>query len=544
MAKNKTLMIIGGLHHPFEDCGRILKEKIEATGRNTVTVTTDRNALLSENLEKYDAVVVYTQGGKLTRRQESGLLDFVKNGGGFVGIHSATASWQGNDRYIDMIGGVFASHGPVTEFDVNISESDCWITDRISDFRIVDEFYILDRFDPEKVEVLATARWRGKTHPMAWTKSYGAGRVFYLALGHDERAFEHEAFGKLAVRGLEWTLGKQPHGTVKSGCIGYGGAFDISRLHLESMARAGFDVVAVCDIDPLRREAAAGEWPGVQTYSSVGRMLKDSDVELVAVNTPHHLHAKLAVQCLKAGRHVVTEKPMCISVKQADAMIDAAGGTGRMLSVFHNRRWDGDYMAIKDTIAKGLLGDIFHIELCGGGYSHPGYWWRSDKRISGGAFYDWGAHFVDWVLNIVPADIAEISGHFVEDAVWHDVTNEDHCHAVVRFTNGCCASFELSSLAGIPKKKWRILGTLGALEDLGEGQLRVVTYKHGRSMDSRIPYMKSDWHAYYRNIADHLTLDEPLAVTPESGRRVISVLDTAGKSAHAQKALKPAPRYQ
>mgnify|MGYP000405259160 CR=1 FL=1 len=255
--------------------------------------------------------------------------------------------------------------------------------------------------------------------------------------------------------------------------------------------------------------------------------------------TEHYSHAKLIVQCLEAGRHAVTEKPMCITVKEADAMIAAAKKNGRMLSVFHNRRWDGDYMTIKDAIARGLLGDVFHIELFMGSYQHPGYWWRSEKRIAGGAFYDWGAHCTDWVLGLVPAKITEINGHFVEKAVWHDVTTEDHCQTVIRFDNGCSATIEWSHLAAIGKKRWRILGTKGAMEDQGDGVFRIVTHKDDQRMDCTVPYMESDWHAYYRNVADHLLLGEPLTVTPESGRRVIGVIETAEKSSKVGKALAP-----
>jgi predicted dehydrogenase len=176
-----------------------------------------------------------------------------------------------------------------------------------------------------------------------------------------------------------------------------------------------------------------------------------------------------------------------------------------------------------------------------GGYHHPGYWWRSDKRISGGAFYDWGAHIVDWVLGLAPGKITEVSGHFQEKRVWHDVTNEDHCHAVVRFDGGCTASIELSHIAAIGKPRWRILGTKGALCQEDDG-FRLVTHEGGLQRDSRIAYLESDWHAYYRNVGDHLTLGEPLEVTPESARRVIAVIETAGRSSKAGKAL-PVPRH-
>lgn len=542
MAKKRVLMLIGGQWHPWQACAEIYKDFVERSGRYLVEVTEDCDALKADSIKRYSAAVVYAQGGKLTSAQETGLIEFVKSGGAFVGLHSATAAFRENSGYIEMVGGEFATHGPVTEFPVNIVDHEHMITARVPDFRITDEFYTLDKLDAAAVRVLAEGQWTGKKHPLAYVKEYGTGRVFYLALGHDERAFTHPEFQKLALRGLDWALGRKPGKALKVGTIGYSDLFNMGKLHLGSLQMAGFEPVAVCDLVKRHRERAEEEFPGVKTYRSASQMLKNSDVELVVIITEHNTHAKLALQCLDAGRHVVCEKPFCVTVKEADRMIAAAKKKNLMLSVFHNRRWDGDYMTIKELIAKGLIGEPFHIEVAMGGYGHPQYWWRSDKKISGGAFYDWGAHVCDWVLGLVPGKMKEVSGYFQEKRVWHDVTNEDHCSAMVRFDDGVSAHIELSNLASIEKPRWRILGTMGGIQDLGEGKFRVVSYKDGVKMDGVAAYKESDWHGYYRNVADHLVLGEPLEVTPESARRVIALIETAERSSKQGKALAP-PRH-
>ena len=541
MAKRRLLMLIGGVWHPFERCAEIVKTLLEETGRYDVAVSADHNALKKGSVSRFDGVVVYTGGGELTRDQEIGLVNFVKAGGSFIGIHGAAASFARNAGYVEMLGGTFAKHSPLFEFPVSIACHDSMITRRIQGFRVTDELYLLDKFDPSAVTVLATAMWKGKPQPMAYTKTYGKGKVFYIALGHDERALTHPEFLKMLRRGVDWTFGRAEGKPLKAGVIGYGKSFKMGKLHLESMRDAGFEVTAVCDLVEARLDEAIEEFPGIQTYRSSARMLSKSGVELVTVITEHCEHAKLALQCLNAGCHVVTEKPFCITVKEADAMIAAGKKNRRMLSVFHNRRWDGDYMAIKDAIARGLIGNVFQIEVAMGGYGHPSYWWRSDKRISGGAFYDWGAHVVDWTLGLVPAKITEVCGHFQFKRIWHDVTNEDHCSTVVRFANGCSAHIELSHLAAVGKPRWRILGTLGAILDKDDDKFQLVSYAHGTCLKSKVAYFKSDWHAYYRNVADHLLLDEPLAVTPESARRVIALIETSEKSSRVGKALPPPP---
>ena len=97
-------------------------------------------------------------------------------------------------------------------------------------------------------------------------------------------------------------LKKNPKRRISAGVIGYGGAFNMGRLHLTSMARnRRMDVAAVCELDPERRAVAEEDFPGIKTYGSVGQMLRDADLDLVTIIPPHNPHATLAVQCLAAG---------------------------------------------------------------------------------------------------------------------------------------------------------------------------------------------------------------------------------------------------
>ena len=327
---------------------------------------------------------------------------------------------------------------------------------------------------------------------------------------------------------------------VRCGIIGYGGAFNMGRAHANWINEIkGMTTVAVCDLDPVRLEVAKEELGDVATFTDVGEMLAQKDLDLVVVVTPHNTHAALAIQAAEAGKHVIVEKPMCITVEEATNMIEAARKNGVMLSVFHNRRYDGDFMTLKSLIDDGVIGEVFQIEVGMGGYRHPGYWWRSNKEISGGAFYDWGAHIVDWVLNLVPQKIAGVTGFFYK-LVWRDVTNEDHCHAVVRFENGVAADIQISHLDRIGRPRWRILGTKGAIVDTGEKKFKVNTTIKKLPAEMYIPYKESTWNAYYKGIADHLLRGKPLHVTPESARRVIGVIEAAERSSASGK-MEPVP---
>lgn len=323
---------------------------------------------------------------------------------------------------------------------------------------------------------------------------------------------------------------------AKSAVVGYGGAFGMGKAHADWLTKdAGFPTVAVCDIEPARLEEAKQQIPGVQTFTSLDEMLEKSEAKVVAVVTPHNTHAGIAIKCLEAGRHVIVEKPMCITVAEATAMIEAAKKNKVMLTVFHNRRWDGDYLTVKEIVGEGLVGDIFHIEMFGGGYGHPGRWWRANKDISGGAFYDWGAHFVDWLLGLVPSKPKSVTGFF-HKLVWRDVTNEDHVQGIVLFENGAVGDVQLSHLAAAGKPKWEILGTKGAiLQNHGEDFLHLFTQVNGYASEARVRHKKNDWPAFYQNVGAHLTKGEELIVKPEEARRVIAVMETAEKSAKSGK---------
>lgn len=325
---------------------------------------------------------------------------------------------------------------------------------------------------------------------------------------------------------------------IRFGVIGYGGQFNMGKLHAESATKHGMPVTAICDLDPARTDAAKADFPGIVTFNDVDEFLTKAPVDLVTVITPHNTHADICIKASQAGKHVVTEKPMCITTDQATAMIQAAKSAGKMLSVFHNRRWDGDFVAIKRVVDSGMIGDLFSIEMAMGGYGHPGYWWRSNKDVSGGHFYDWGAHIIDWMLNLVGKKIVDVTGIY-QKRVWMDVTNEDHTQAIIRFEDNVFGNIEMSSIARVGKPRYRILGTKGGILDNSEGFFTLRTEVNGLSTESKVTYLDSCWDAYYQNVAEHLGKGAPLAVTPESSRRIISVIETAEKSAKAGKALVP-----
>lgn len=321
--------------------------------------------------------------------------------------------------------------------------------------------------------------------------------------------------------------------TFRVGVVGYGGAFNMGKHHLDLITgNDGFEAAAVCDLDSARLEIATADYPGIRTFTSVNDMIGEDAIDLAIIITPHNVHAEQVLKCLNAGIHVVCEKPLAITGDEVLAMLDAARDNGVMLSTFHNRRWDGDFVALRKVVREGLIGKVFRIEAGHMGYREQGTWWRSNRDISGGAIYDWGAHFTDWILNLVDDQVASVSGFQVKNPLWKSYTNEDHSEAAIRFKNNCLATLTISNLSMDPRPRWRVLGDKGSIVDSG-GQFTLNAWIKGRQMTTTIPYEAPDSAAYYKNIADHLTKGKDLVITAESAARVIAVLHAADRSAHA-----------
>ncbi len=335
---------------------------------------------------------------------------------------------------------------------------------------------------------------------------------------------------------------------IKVGVIGYGGAFNMGRGHLNQMAEAGMTPTAVAEIDESRLTVAEEEFPGIETYNSVAKMLKQSEVDLIAIITPHNTHANLATQCLRAGRHIVAEKPLAVTTAECDRMIAEAKKQKVVLSTYHNRHWDGWILrAMREIKQKGIIGDIYRVECHMGAHGQPRDWWRSSKSISGGILYDWGVHLLEYAFQLIDSEMAEVTGfaktgQWASATPWGDDTNEDEAQAMVRFANGVWLSLNITSLDSNPKaadRKWvEVSGTKGTYMFDGKGWKTICQRRGGKTAVKEGKNPKSLWKAYYQNIADHLVKGEKLVITPEWSRRPIHVLDLADRSIRRGRALK------
>ena len=334
---------------------------------------------------------------------------------------------------------------------------------------------------------------------------------------------------------------------IKVGVIGYGGAFNMGRAHLREMHKAGMTPIAVCELDPERRKVAEEEFPGIETYASVSAMLKKSELNLVVIITPHNTHAKIALQCLKAGRHVVCEKPLAITTKEVDTMMAAAKKKRLTLSTYHNRHWDGCIMQAVKAIKSGVIGDIVRVEAHMGGYNPPRAWWRDSKSISGGVLYDWGVHLIEYSLQLIKSDLVEVTGFaktgfWTKTSPWKKDATEDEGFAVVRFANKAWMTLCITSIDSNAKRgQLEITGTKGSYI-MDHKTWETINHADGKVTVTKGQNPKNEGWRFYQNVADHLAKGKKLVITPEWARRPVHILDLADQS--AQKGVSLKAKYQ
>ena len=194
-------------HHDSEQLADILRQAYAHEGIN-ITYSTNPDALASEELKRYDGLIVYANHDSITSAQEKGLLDFVKSGKGFIPLHCASFCFRNSDEVVALIGGQFKNHG-TGSFSAEIIKPDHPAMQGVTAFTTEwDETYVHDKL-ADDITVLMERVDSTHREPYTWVKEYGKGRVFYTAFGHDERTFRNPGFIQLVRSGIRWAVGEE-----------------------------------------------------------------------------------------------------------------------------------------------------------------------------------------------------------------------------------------------------------------------------------------------------------------------------------------------
>lgn len=336
-----------------------------------------------------------------------------------------------------------------------------------------------------------------------------------------------------------------PSSSIRIGLIGYGYAGKTFHAPL-IRATPGLELAAVASRDAGKVHA---DLPEVRVHDTPAALIADDSLDVVVIATPNDTHAPLAADALRAGKHVVIDKPMALDLAQARALIALADASPGQLSVFHNRRWDSDYLAVKQAIDEGVIGEVMHFE------SHIDRYrptvrerWRESAGPGAGVWYDLGPHLVDQALQLfglperVHAALAiQRDGGLSDD--WAHVRLDYGARQVI---------LHASMLVAGGARRFVVHGTRGSLVKTGadrqEAQLLAgmipgatgwgedadaLTVIDAKGDTHTLPASTGDQRRYYAALRDAVDGHAPWPVTPIEALATMAVID-AGFASHRE----------
>lgn len=338
---------------------------------------------------------------------------------------------------------------------------------------------------------------------------------------------------------------------IRTGLIGYGlGGMAFHAPLIEAVPELDLAAIATS-----RAAAVHERYPTVTVLPDAAALLADRDIELVAISTPNDTHFPLARAALEAGKHVVIDKPFATSVAEAEALVALAEARGRVLSVFHNRRWDGDFLTVQGLLDQGALGEItlyearwdrFRPALRGN--------WHEEAGPGGGVLIDLGPHLIDQALALfgppqsITADIAaQREGSQVDD--YFELTlHYGRMRAVL----------SSASIVPAPRPRFAVHGTKASFVKHGldpqEAQLRdggradapghgvEDPAQHGALIGGdgtrrTVISERGDYRRYYAGVARAIREGVPAPVSPSDALAGLRIVELARQSARDGRSL-------
>ena len=331
--------------------------------------------------------------------------------------------------------------------------------------------------------------------------------------------------------------------------IGYGGMGSWHTRRADGSDAV--DLIGIYDIAEDKRVKA--EDNGIYAFGSLEEVLSDKRVDLVTVAIPNDSHEEVAIKCMAAGKNVISEKPVTLSVASLERMIEASKKYGVKFSVHQNRRWDVDFIAVRDLKENGAIGEVFDIESRIHGSRGIPSDWRCEKKHGGGMLYDWGVHLIDQILMIWKDEkLTSVSCRF-DNITTKEV--DDGFRLELLFANGARAYIEVETYNFIQMPRFFVRGKKGSamITDWREpckvvecfawheNDVLPVPTAAGltKTMAPRddittktytVEIPKSDVHDYYRNFCKAIEGKEEQIVTHAQMLRVMKVIEASFES--------------
>ncbi|MEM1505623.1 Gfo/Idh/MocA family oxidoreductase [Domibacillus sp. 8LH] len=329
---------------------------------------------------------------------------------------------------------------------------------------------------------------------------------------------------------------------LKIGVIGCGSIAQHRHLP-EYRMNQQVELVAVCDINKERANQAAQKY-GVKAYTSFEELLQSGEVEAVSVCTPNYLHAPISIAALRAGVHVLCEKPMATSAEEAEAMIEAAKQSGKKLMIAHNQRFVPSHQKARQIIESGDIGKIYSFRTAFGhggpeGWSVEGKegWFFQKEKAFVGAMGDLGVHKTDLLRYLLGEEIMEV-GAFVDTSAKDFATVDDNAVCILKTESGIIGTLAASWAYTAGEDNATIIYGEKAvlrLEDDPDYSL-IVQYTNGELVKYQLGKIQSNAEGGQSNshiveqFVDAILYDKEPAVTGEEGFKSLQVILSALES--------------
>lgn len=311
----------------------------------------------------------------------------------------------------------------------------------------------------------------------------------------------------------------------------------------------GLDIKAILTTSKENIAAAKKDFPEAKVVQKYEDILENEEINLVVITTPNHLHMEYAEKALNAGKHVVVEKPVTPSSREAGELIEIAREKNLLFSVHHNRRWDSDFLTVQHLLKERKLGriveyeahfDRFRIEVKEG--------WKEDRSNPGsGILYDLGSHLIDQALLLFgnPEEV------FADIRVQRENAEVPDSFELLLFYDHLKVTLKAGMLIKEKGPTFMIHGTQGSfvkygadpqeekmkeglkpqnVPDWGKEPMEIYGILNTVDTEERVESERGDYTQFYRNIYNVLSGKEELKVTPEQARDVIKVIEAAQKS--------------
>jgi len=349
--------------------------------------------------------------------------------------------------------------------------------------------------------------------------------------------------------------------THKLGIIGFGG---MGRTHFDRLKEnySRLEIKGVFDISPKACEAAAAR--GTHVYGSLDEILGDPEIDLILVSATNEVHKSLSVAAMRAGKNVISEKPVTMNSGELKEIMDVAKETGKVFTIDQNRRTNRDFVLMRRNAESGIIGKPIVIESRVEGSRGMPKGWRTLKALGGGMMLDWGVHLIDQILYMKGEEKVKEVYCKVLSLQYSEV--EDNFHLMMTFESGLIVTVEVGTNHYIPHPRWYVMGEKGTLqidnwncdgkivrnitkEDVWDEEIFYTKAGPTKTMAPRsaksIETLPLSWpedvvdglNVVYDQFLDAVEGKAPLTITAEQAMRVMLVMEAAFLSANEKRSV-------